>query len=393
MIPVPRGFQFAVAEAGFKYAARNDLAVLFSQAPCKWAATLTRNLFQAAPILVIRERLDEDRDCRGAVINAGQANACTGAQGLADCRESLYITARILGVEARDLLPASTGVIGDRIRMDRWTLALDGLRRSLGAATALDAARAIMTTDKYPKLAWRTVHLSVGEIRILGMTKGAGMISPNMATMLGFIISDAGVDQQWWRATLKACVDKSFNRITVDGDTSTNDCVIALANGQGGGISGEKDLKLLAGALAQVCTELAGLIVQDAEGGTKVIHIRVSGAKNMRQAEMAARAVGNSPLVKTAMHGQDPNWGRIVAALGRSGARFDPEQVSVALAGQTIFHLGAPVPMDWDNLLAAALCRRDLRVDISLGVGPGRFTLLASDLTEEYIRINARYRT
>lgn len=393
MIPTPQGFQFAVAEAGFKYSKRNDLAVILSDTPCAWAATLTRNLFQAAPVLVVKERMDTNTPCRGVVVNAGQANACTGDQGLADCRASLDITARALDLAADDILPASTGVIGDRIALETWEQALPALLTTLGRATALDAARAIMTTDKYPKLAWRGLKLSCGEVRVLGMAKGAGMICPNMATMLGFIVCDAGVNQKWWREALMACVDKSFNRITVDGDTSTNDCVLALANGRAGNIVEKKELNKLTEALAHVCEELAGLIVQDAEGGTKVIHVQVSGAKSNRQAELAARAVGHSPLVKTAMYGQDPNWGRIVAALGRSGADFDPHQVSVALAGQTIFRLGTPVPMDWDNLLAAALRRQDLHIDISLGNGPGRYTLLASDFTEEYIRINAKYRT
>ncbi|WP_028571134.1 bifunctional glutamate N-acetyltransferase/amino-acid acetyltransferase ArgJ [Desulfonatronum lacustre] len=396
MIPVPRGFDFAVAEAGFKYAQRNDLTVIRSDAPCVWAATLTRNLFQAAPVLVVKELLasgSPDRPVRAVAVNAGQANACTGEQGLADCQDALAMTAEALGLSPEEILPASTGVIGDRIKLERWKQALPALGESLGRATALDAARAIMTTDKYPKLAWRSLSLGTGEVRVLGMAKGAGMICPNMATMLGFIICDAGVDQDWWREAVSTAVEHSFNRITVDGDTSTNDCVLALANGRAGVVRGKKELAALAKTLAEVCAELAGLIVQDAEGGTKVIHIRVSGAKSTRQAELAARAVGHSPLVKTAMYGQDPNWGRIVAALGRSGAEFNPDHVSVALAGQTIFHQGTPVPMDWDNLLAAALCRQDVHLDITLGRGQGRYTLQTSDLTEEYIRINAKYRT
>jgi glutamate N-acetyltransferase / amino-acid N-acetyltransferase len=402
MIPVPQGFDFAVAEAGFKYSQRNDLTVIHSDAPCVWAATLTRNLFQAAPVLVVKEMLASDssghpghvnRPVRAVAVNAGQANACTGEQGLVDCQDALSMTAEALGLSPEEILPASTGVIGDRIKLERWKQALPALGESLGRATALDAARAIMTTDKYPKMAWRSLPLGSGEVRVLGMAKGAGMICPNMATMLGFIICDAGVDQAWWREAVSTAVDRSFNRITVDGDTSTNDCVLALANGRAGGVREKKELAALAKALAGVCAELAGLIVQDAEGGTKVIHIRISGAKSTRQAELAARAVGHSPLVKTAMYGQDPNWGRIVAALGRSGAEFNPDHVSVALAGHTIFHQGAPVPMDWDNLLAAALCRQDVHLDITLGQGQGRYTLQASDLTEEYIRINAKYRT
>jgi glutamate N-acetyltransferase/amino-acid acetyltransferase len=258
------------------------------------------------------------------VVNAGQANACTGEQGLKDCRHALNMTAETLQLSPDELLPASTGVIGDRIKQDRWEQALPALGSSLSKASALEAARTVMTTDKYPKMAWRSLNFSSGEVRILGMAKGAGMICPNMATMLGFIICDAEVDQTWWRGAVATAVEQSFNRITVDGDTSTNDCVLALANGRAGKAEGKKELNQLPKALVQVCAELAGLIVQDAEGGAKIIHVRVSGAKSTRQAKLAARAVGHSPLVKTAMYGQDPtgagSWPPWAAA-GRTSTR------------------------------------------------------------------------
>ena len=249
-----------------------------------------------------------------------------------------------------------------------------------------------MTTDTFPKMAAREVTLGSGTVRLAGFCKGAGMICPNMATMLGFILCDAGVDPAWWQAALTRCVDKSFNAITVDGDTSTNDCVLALANGTAARAEGS-DLAALEEALLEVCQDLAYMIVQDAEGGTKVMRVNVSGAAGMADAQLAARAVGNSPLVKTALYGRDPNWGRIVAALGRSGATFKPEDVVVRIAGMTIFRQGTPVKADWDSLLASALRRDMVDIDVDLGAGEAGLTLLASDFTEEYIKINAEYRT
>jgi glutamate N-acetyltransferase/amino-acid N-acetyltransferase len=219
------------------------------------------------------------------------------------------------------------------------------------------------------------------------------MICPNMATMLGFILCDAAVESQWWQQALVRCVDKSFNAITVDGDTSTNDCILALANGTAAQAQGAADLEALEEALLEICQDLAYMIVQDAEGGTKVMRVNVAGAASMADAQLAARAVGNSPLVKTALYGRDPNWGRIVAALGRSGASFVPEDVVVRIGGMVIFRQGTPVKADWDSLLASALRRDMVDIDVDLGAGEACMTLLASDFTEEYIKINAEYRT
>lgn len=389
---IPSGFQFSTAQCGFKRPGRSDLGLVISLIPAVAAGVFTTNRFQAAPVLVARDVLDKGASgIRAIVVNSGQANACTGQEGIANCRATLEMLS-VLGLESSAILPASTGVIGDQLKMDLWEKGVLALRENLGRVGLVDMARAIMTTDTFPKLAAREVKLSSGTVRLAGFCKGAGMICPNMATMLGFILCDAGVERQWWHEALTRCADKSFNAITVDGDTSTNDCVLALANGAAAEAKGA-DLALLEEALLDICQDLAYMIVQDAEGGTKVMRINVHGAASMADAQLAARAVGNSPLVKTALYGRDPNWGRIVAALGRSGAEFVPEDVIVRIAGMTIFRQGTPVKADWDSLLASALRRDIVDIDLDLCAGEAELTLLASDFTEEYIKINAEYRT
>ncbi len=393
MFPAPKGYRFAVAAAGFRKEGRMDLGLVVSDAPAAAAGVFTLNRFQAAPVLVAREALGRSDSARAVLINAGQANACTGDEGLKNCRDTLRLIGVLGGLPVEEILPASTGVIGEQLRMEKWEKAAPALIRSLGKAGPADFAQAIMTTDAFPKMAWRQVELPGGEARVLGMAKGGGMIGPNMATMLGVILTDARVNHEDWKTILKAAVDKSFNRITVDGDTSTNDCVFALANGASGASAEGPGLEALASAVSEVCRELAYLIVQDAEGGTKVLRIRVTGAESDADALLAARTVGGSPLVKTAFYGEDGNWGRIVAALGRSGAAFDTAAVSVDVAGIRIFHEGKPVTPSQDPLLAAKLKRDEITVDISLGDGKGACEFLASDLTHAYIDCNASYRS
>jgi len=394
IIPVPKGFSFAVAKAGFKYQGRDDLALIVSDRPAAAAGVFTRNLFQAAPVIVAAEALKASQTARALLVNAGQANACTGRAGIVNCRETLKLAAKAAGLGADEILPASTGVIGPQLNMDAWKKALPLLAADLGKSGPIEAAKAIMTTDTFPKIAWGSVSLDNKEARILGMAKGAGMICPDMATLIGLVITDAEVDPGWWREALGSAVDQSFNSITVDGDTSTNDTVLALANGASGLAIQTKEGRLaLSSALAEVCQALAFMIVQDAEGGTKILRIQVFGTENNLQAEQAARAVGHSPLVKTAFFGEDANWGRIVAALGRSGAEFDPDKASVAIGGITVFSEGQPTPGDLDSLLAPLMRRKEIAVTITLGEGPGEYVLLASDLTHEYININADYRS
>ena len=394
IVPIPQGFEFASHGAGLRYKDRDDLALVYSKVPAVGAGVFTKNLFQAAPVTVARENLSKAKTVRAVLLNAGQANACTGDQGLADCRETLKLVGKGLGISPGEILPASTGVIGQQFDMAVWRREVPGLTAKLGQKTPLDLAKAIMTTDTYPKLAWESVDIGGKEVRILGLAKGSGMICPNMATMLGVVICDAKIKPVKWREVLIAAVDGSFNAVTVDGDTSTNDCVLALANAASGvEVDSPRDLAALGEAVSEVCRSLAYMVVEDAEGGTKIIRIKVDGAEDNMAAEAAARAVGNSPLVKTAMFGGDANWGRIVAALGRSGADFDPNKVCVSIGQIPVFANGQPVAGDIDGLLAPRMRRAEISVEICLGQGDGEYLLLASDLTCEYVRINADYRS
>jgi len=394
IVPVPLGFAFAAHASGMRYQNRDDLALIVSDRPATGAAVFTKNRFQAAPVLAARENIKASRSVRAFLANAGQANACTGDEGLANCRETLKLTADALGIEPGEILPASTGVIGPQLRMDIWRQAAPVLAGKLGQASALDAAKAIMTTDAFPKLAWGEVDTPSGRVRLLGMAKGAGMICPNMATMLCFVVCDADVEKARWQAMLEAGVDASFNAVTVDGDTSTNDCVLAMANGASGvAIRSDDEMAALAGALTELLQALAYMVVEDGEGGTKIIRVHVTGAQDNMEAEACARTVGHSPLVKTAMFGRDANWGRIVAAVGRSGAEFDPSKVSVAIGGIAVFAQGQPVAGDLDSLLAPHMRRAEIAIDIDLGAGEGEYLLLASDLGYDYVKCNADYRS
>ncbi|MFW5500821.1 MULTISPECIES: bifunctional glutamate N-acetyltransferase/amino-acid acetyltransferase ArgJ [unclassified Maridesulfovibrio] len=394
MLQIPEGYKFAALEAGFKYSGRNDLALILSDVPAVAAAVFTKNKFQAAPVTVGKEILAESQIVRGAIVNAGLANACTGAEGIEDCRESLILAAKYLGLNSRDLLPSSTGVIGPRFNMEKWREVAPKLKPALSDSDPVKAAKAIMTTDKFPKIAWGEIECNGKPVRMLGMCKGAGMISPNMATMLGYVTCDAEVDPKWWQEALRRCIDKSFNCITVDGDTSTNDTVMAFANGASGVKAENAETQdAIESLLLDICQQLSYMIVQDAEGGTKVMHIKVSGAASDEDAELMVRAVGNSPLVKTALFGEDPNWGRIVAAAGRSGAEFDPEQLTLSFGKIVVFEKGKPVEGDMDALLEPIMRKQDVEVNITLGDGEGTSILQASDLTKEYISINADYRS
>lgn len=345
-------------------------------------------------MLVAQENLARAPEgIRGILINSGQANACTGEEGLAHCRETLDMAAKAAGVDAGSLLPASTGVIGALMDMDKWRAAMPDLAASLGHAELERFARAIMTTDAFPKLAEAELALDGGTVRLAGVAKGAGMICPNMATMISLVLCDADVDAAAWRSMFRRAADATFNRVSVDGDTSTNDSLLGLANGASGIRVTEGELPLLEEALTDILGDLAYMLVKDGEGATKVMHISVTGAASDADAERVARTVGHSQLVKTAMFGRDPNWGRIVAAAGRSGATFDPDRLRVTLCGVTLFHDGRPTTEDFDALLREPLDGTDVTLDISLGDGPGAARLLASDLSHAYVSLNADYRS
>lgn len=391
---IPSGFKFAATMAGLKYEGKLDLGAIVSDTPAVAAGVFTTNKFQAAPVLQCKEMLADGRAMSGFLVNSGQANACTGDEGRANCRETLNLAAKALGIPADEILPASTGVIGAQFDMAKWEAAMPKLGETLGNVGPEVTAKAIMTTDTVHKLAEASFELKGGTVRLLGMCKGAGMISPNMATMLSFICCDADISTEAWQTMLTDCVNLSINRVTVDGDMSTNDCVMALANGASGvAIESEEDYILLRKHLLSVLEELAYKIVMDAEGGTKVAFIQVSGAKTDNDAELIARAVGNSPLVKTALFGSDPNWGRIVCAAGYSGADFNAEELVLKIGGILVFRNGTPEPGDMDELLGPIMAERDIVIHLDVGEGPGSSMLLASDLSKEYVAINADYRT
>jgi len=392
-IAIPKGFRLAVASAGFKKPGRKDLALAVSDVPAASAGVFTKNLFLAAPVVVGKDILGRKTTARAVLINTGQANACTGDKGMDNCRTTMTLVGAAAKLDPDDILPASTGVIGAQLKMPLWEQAAPIVAANLGTALIEDFAEAIMTTDAFPKYADEALELGGGRVLLAGVAKGAGMICPNMATMLSMVLCDAAVDPEDWRTMFRRAVEVTFNRATVDGDTSTNDALYGLANGASGVRAASKDLEVLEAALTRVLADLAYKLVQDGEGATKVLHISVAGAASEHDANVAARAVGHSPLVKTAMYGKDANWGRIIGALGRAGVAFNPGHVDVALCGVLLFKSGQPTDLDFDALLKEPLEQRDLYIDISLGAGPRKYTLLASDFTPEYIAINANYRS
>lgn len=391
---LPTGFKAGTAAANFKKAGRDDLGLIVSDRPCVLAGMFTRNLFKAAPVLVCQEILNTRGTARAVLANSGQANACTGEEGLDNCRTTQEMAAEATGLEAQEILPISTGVVGAHLKMDLWRKAVPALAQSLGSRDAEGFTRAFMTTDAFPKFAMREVTLSGGTVRLTVMAKGAGMICPNMATMLCVALTDAAVEREPWQAMFGRAVDKTFNRVSVDGDTSTNDTILGLANGASGvAARDEADLALLEEALTAILGTVSHMLVMDGEGASKVIHISVRGARNDADAELVARSVGHSQLVKTAIYGGDANWGRIVTAVGYSGASFDPAKVGLHLCGVERFRLGRPVNDDQEGTLAELLKARDIAVDINLGDGPGSYTFQASDLGHEYVTLNSDYRS
>ncbi len=391
---LPTGFKAGAAAANFKKAGRDDLGLIVSDRPCVLAGMFTQNLFKAAPVLVCQEILNTRGTARAVLANSGQANACTGEEGLDNCRTTQEMAAEATGLEAQEILPISTGVVGAHLKMDLWRKAVPALAQSLGSRDAEGFTRAFMTTDAFPKFAMREVTLSGGTVRLTVMAKGAGMICPNMATMLCVALTDAAVEREPWQAMFGRAVDKTFNRVSVDGDTSTNDTILGLANGASGvAARDEADLALLEEALTAILGTVSHMLVMDGEGASKVIHISVRGARNDADAELVARSVGHSQLVKTAIYGGDANWGRIVTAVGYSGASFDPAKVGLHLCGVERFRLGRPVNDDQEGTLAELLKARDIAVDINLGDGPGSYTFQASDLGHEYVTLNSDYRS
>ena len=392
-IATPRGFRAAGISAGIKAKAGLDLALLVSDTPAQAAAVFTTNLAVAAPVVVSKEHLARSGGTvRAIIVNSGCANACTGDEGLRVAREMAADTARLINCPAEQVLVASTGVIGVSLPMEKIHRGLPVAFHSLGADQGSMAARAIMTTDLFPKESAARTRIGGRDVTIGGMAKGAGMIEPMMATMLGFVTTDAAVPKTLLDRALREAVNDTFNAITVDGECSTNDCVMLLANGASGASVDEATYGAFVGGLTAVCRELALGIVRGGEGATKLVTVVVTGAASSDEARKAAKAIANSPLVKTAIHGADPNWGRLICAAGRAGVAFELSRAAVVIGSIVLFKDGTPHDEAAPEA-AEYLKGTELSVSVDLGAGHASSTVWTCDLSAEYVRINADYRT
>lgn len=390
----PQGFKAAGVKTGIKSLKKEDVAIVYSEKAASAAGMYTLNKMCAAPVIVTKKHL-ADGYCQAIVINSGCANACTGEDGLRDAITMAEEASKALGLQPTDVAVASTGVIGTFLPIGKVVGGIWQAAEALSPTDNASAARAIMTTDTFVKEI--SIEFPIGEtmVRIGGMAKGSGMIEPNMATMLGFITTDAAIHPDLLAKATQSAVERSFNAITVDGDTSTNDMVIVLANGMAGNTilsSEDEHYAVFYDALEYVCINLAKLIIRDGEGATKFIEINVTGAKNFNDAKLVAKTIAKSPLVKTAFFGQDPNWGRIVAAAGYSGAEIDPGQVALWIGGHQIVAAGKGTGFTGEAL-KQVMADKDIAVTIYLGAGDSKATVWTCDLSYEYVRINGEYTT
>ena len=396
-IVCPQGFLASAVAAGVKKAdGKLDLGLLYSTRPSIAAARFTTNVVKAAPLLLSQEHLERSGgEIRAIIVNSGNANACTGDVGMQAARRMAELGSQILGISAHQLLVASTGVIGVQLPFERLEKQAGTLKEGLKPEAIGAVAKAIMTTDTVRKVCSAQVSIAGKPVWISGMTKGAGMIQPNMATTLAFVLTDAMITRSLLEEALTEACNKSYNRITVDGDTSTNDTLAVIANGASGcPLIDEKNdhYNAFTGALTQVCQSLAQQIVRDGEGATKFIEIHVQGAESEARATQIARSIANSPLFKTAMAGEDANWGRILCAAGYSGVSFDPSRTDIRIGNLPVCENGIGLPFD-ETQAKQILKEHDIRISLDLKAGTASSTVWTCDLTTEYIHINADYRT
>lgn len=389
-----KGFTAAGVKAGIKKSGNLDVAVIYTKTQAVVAGTFTQNKVAAAPVYVSKEVVATGT-AHAIVANAGCANACTGQQGLDDAHKMAQIAADELGVNADDVIVGSTGVIGVNLPMDKLEAGIKDAVANLSADGSGNAGRAIITTDTHSKSVTCEFELSGKTVRMGAIAKGSGMIRPNMATMLCYITTDIAIDQALLQKAVSGCVEKSFNMISVDGDMSTNDMVIVLANGEANNakITEENaDYQIFFDKLMMLCTELAKQIAADGEGASKFLTINVKGAKSFADAKTVGMAIANSPLVKTAFFGEDPNWGRVICAVGYSGADMVPEKTVVKFGGITIFANGTGATYD-EKALAHVMKEKDIVIDIELNMGQEDATVWSCDLSYEYVKINGKYHT
>ncbi len=391
-----KGFSFSAVEAGIRYSNRLDLALIYSDLPCVTAGLFTTNQVKAAPVIIDKERL-KGAYAQAILVNSGCANACTGEKGMKVARATSALVSMALGISDDLVQISSTGVIGEQLNLEPFERSIPTLVKELSADNFEQVAQAIMTTDTVQKIAQTTVNVSGKEVKIMGMAKGAGMIMPNMATMLAFILTDARINFPELHKSLVNGVERTFNRITIDGDTSTNDMVLVMANGtaENPWIDGDspEDQQIFQNGLEVVLKDLALQIVSDGEGATKTITIRVCGAKENQDAEKIARTIATSSLVKTAFFGEDANWGRIFAAMGRSGVRFSPDHVDISFGNVMIVQNGLSLGVEAETAATQVLKEKNFTVCVDLKDGLSCEEVFTCDFSIDYVKINADYRS
>lgn len=390
------GFRFSGVASGIKGNGKLDLGMIVSDKPVSTAAVFTRNKAAAAPVIVSRAILKKNEGkARAVIVNSGNANACTGTEGNRDARAMVTMAADALGLAKSEVLIASTGVIGTRLPMSKLEGGITVASKSLAKGGLNSFAEAILTTDRATKIASRRIAIGGQRITLLGCTKGAGMIAPNMATTLSFVVTDAKISPKALDQALRAAVAPTFNAISVDGDTSTNDMVLAMASGAAGGLSlrGE-DLRQFTSSLTDMLDELARMLMRDGEGVNHVVDIFVRGARSDEAARKVARTIANSPLVKTAIAGCDPNWGRVLAAAGRAGVPLRLDKANLRIGSVPVLIGGEPSQaQSWEKKASETMRKSEYAMILDMGMGPGRARYLACDLSKEYVAINADYRS
>ncbi len=391
---LPNGFRFAAATGGIKASGKPDVSLIVSDRPCVAASVTTTNQVFAAPVQLCRERTPR-ATCRAVITNSGNANACTGNEGVEDAIDMCKQVAEIIGCDAEDVLVMSTGVIGQRLPMDKVRRGIELASKGLGAGERhfLAAADAICTTDSYRKTAATTFKINGKTYQIAAMCKGAGMIAPNMATMLGVIVTDYPLSSTVAQTSLRRIVERTFNRVSVDGHTSTNDTVILLSSGDGDWVTSNDEATTFIEAATEVCLKLAKLLVADGEGAVRFFEVSVEGANNDADALTIARCVAASPLVKTAIQGGDPNWGRIVSAAGYAGPPISVSKTSLLIEGRCVFRNGRPLAFDAADMSGRMKAASEVKLVLTVGDGSGESKYWSSDLTEDYVRFNSLYTT
>ncbi|OGP88273.1 MAG: bifunctional ornithine acetyltransferase/N-acetylglutamate synthase [Deltaproteobacteria bacterium RBG_16_47_11] len=390
-----QGFLFSGIAAGIKKDGKRDLGLIYSEAPAQVAGLFTTNAVKAAPVQLDMERLKRGL-CQAILVNSGNANACTGSRGLGDAKRIASLVAKELGINERLVFPSSTGVIGSPLPMKRIEEGIPKLVDHLSPEAWMSTVEAIMTTDTFPKVEVATCRIKGKQVKICGMVKGAGMIRPNLATMLSFLVTDANIKASLLQRMLEKTAEASYNRITVDGETSTNDTVLLLANGKAGHPClnrMDRDGEMFQSMLSKVCRSLAESVVKDGEGATKFVEILIRGARNMKEAKQAAYAVAHSPLVKTAFFGEDANWGRILCALGYSGVHIDPNRMDVFFDRAPIVKNGMGIGPRSEEKAGKILKNKSFKVTVDLHQGKSQFSVLTTDLSLDYVKINASYRS